>query len=220
MWNVKRISLVIIQFLKAVRQSLTIVIYLIIFFLGFTVGFFVSQTFYKQADITGWVLAITTWIILASGMFGLFYAILKDKREREQIPKLEFETISLCKSDTTYFLRVKKNEKAITACIGANGLITVEGTTVQDARAVWAHENRKYDDISIRGDLRLFRVQNKESIFFYSAASNSSEMPFLETEPKSYNEFMNKFLIVQIGSSNAPIFKHKGTIRDIISSAV
>jgi hypothetical protein len=45
-------------------------------------------------------------------------------------------------------------------------------------------------------------------------------MPFLETEPKSYNEFMNKFLIVQIGSSNAPIFKHKGTIRDIISSAV
>jgi hypothetical protein len=120
-------------------------------------------------------------------MFGLFYAILKDKREPEQIPKLESETISLCKPDGTYFLRVKKNEKAITACKGANGFITVEGTTVQDPRAVDGHMkivNR--NDISISGDPRLSRIQQNESIFF-SSASTSSENPLTETEPKPYN---------------------------------
>ena len=101
-------------------------------------------------------------------MFGLFYAILKDKLEWEQIPKLESETISLCKPDGTYFLRVKKNEKAITACCR------------------WAHENRQQDDISISGDPRLSRIQQNESIFF-SSASTSSENPLTETEPKPYN---------------------------------
>jgi hypothetical protein len=156
MWNVKGIRLIIIQFLKVTRQSLTIVIYLIVFFLGFTAGFLVFQTLYKQADVTGWIFAIITWGLSAGGMFGLFNAILKDKRERELIPKLEFETI---------------------------------------------------------------RIQQNESIFFYSTSS-SSENPLIETEPKPYNEFMNKSLIVEIGSSNAPTFEYKSTIRDIISNAV
>lgn len=152
-------------------------------------------------------------------MLGLFHAILKDKRERELIPILEFERINLRKPDTTYFLRVKKNEKAVTDCRQANGLITVEGTTIQDACAVWTHESLTHDNISIRGDLRLFRIQNNDVILFYSGSS-SREIPFSETEPKLYNEFMDKQLIVEIGSSNAPIFKYKRRIRDIISIAV
>ena len=75
MWKMKRIHLVIVQFLKVIFRSITIIIYLIVLFLSFTVGFFVSQTFYKQADITAWILASISWILSASGMLGLFNAM-------------------------------------------------------------------------------------------------------------------------------------------------
>jgi hypothetical protein len=100
-------------------------------------------------------------------MFGLFYAILKDKREREQIPKLESETISLCKPDGTYFLRVKKNEKAITACKGANGFITVEGTTVQDPRAVDGHMKIVNRMISVLVGSKIVQNSTKRVHFLF-----------------------------------------------------
>jgi hypothetical protein len=100
-------------------------------------------------------------------MFGLFYAILKDKREPEQIPKLESETISLCKPDGTYFLRVKKNEKAITACKGANGFITVEGTTVQDPRTVDGHMKIVNRMISVLVEIQDYPEFNKTSPFSF-----------------------------------------------------
>jgi hypothetical protein len=195
------------------HRRLSIVIILIAFFLGFVTGFYTLYFFQKRTDTIAIIISVITLGLSSSGFSGLFYHLIKQKHEEESALRLEFEKIN--PDNDMYYLRVKKNEKAVGEIKDAEGFITIKDTNTENILTVWTDNNEPKNSISIMADLRLFRIQDEKNIIFYSPIPKQ-ESTITELEPKSYHDYKDKEIVVKIGSSNAPTFTYNNKIRDIV----
>jgi hypothetical protein len=130
------------------HRRLSIVITLIAFFLGFATGFY-TLYFYQKLTDTNTIAIIISAITIglsSSGFSGLFYQLIKQIHEEESALRLEFEKI--IPDNGKYYLRVKKNEKAVGEVKDAEGSITVKDTNTENILTVWADNNEPKNSIS------------------------------------------------------------------------
>jgi hypothetical protein len=60
-------------------------------------------------------------------------------------------------------------------------------------------------------------IRDEKNIIFYSPIPQD-EGTIKELEPKSYNDYKDKEIVIAIGSSNAPIFTYKEKIGNIVKA--
>jgi hypothetical protein len=75
------------------QRSVWIVVFLVILGIGFAAGFYLSNYLQNQIQILVGaviVLAILTWVGSGTDIFGLLRDWLREQREEERIPVLEF----------------------------------------------------------------------------------------------------------------------------------
>jgi hypothetical protein len=195
------------------HRQILIIIILIAFFLGFTAGFLTLYFFQNQTSPIVSIISAITIFLSASGMISLFHQLIKQKHEEESALRLEFEKIN--PDNGKYCLRVKKNEKAVGEIKDAEGHITVKDTNTENILTVWADNNEPKNSISLAAELRLFMIRDEKNIVFYSPIPRD-EGTIMELEPKSYNDYKDKEIVVAIGSSNAPTFIYTNKIGDIV----
>jgi hypothetical protein len=195
--------------------SIWIIVFTVLFGIGFAAGFYMSNFFQKQIQVligAAVVLAVLTWIGSATDLLGLLRDWLREKREEEKIPTLTFDgfyktpTISFYgnteKINYTYFAIVKKNsgEGYAKDC---EGFVTVEGTAISNAPTVWEHADARRYDIGGQMGLRLFTIVENDKIIFASAFL---EQGFKANE-KSYNDFNAKEIIIEIHTTRGHVPK-------------
>jgi hypothetical protein len=206
--------------------SIWIIVFAVLFGIGFTAGFYMSNFFQKQIQVligAAVVLAILTWIGSATDLLGLLRDWLKEKREEEKTPTLLFDgfyktpTISMHtdteKINYTYFIVVKKNsgEGYVKDC---EGFITVDGTTINNAPTVWTHADARRYDIGGQMGLRLFTIDPNDKIIFASAFLEQGFKP----NGQPLNDFINKEIIIEIHAARGRVPNPKSIkIRDIIN---
>lgn len=82
---------------------------LIIFAFGFAIGFSVSQIYQNQNTAIGITTAVISSGATLLGMFSVFRQYLKDKREEEKTPTLDFTGIKK-DSSYNYYLKIEKTK--------------------------------------------------------------------------------------------------------------
>jgi len=194
------------------HRRILLVILLIVFFLGFVTGFYTFYSIQKHAEYIAFSLSIITIFFSASGMISLFHQLIKQKHDEESALRLEFEKIN--SHNGRYYLRVKKNEKAIGEIKDAKGFITVKDTNIENISTVWSDNNKPRISISVSRDLTLFKIRNEENIIFYPP--NPQDDGTTTELDKEYNDYKDREIIIAIGSSNALTFTYKSKIGNII----
>jgi hypothetical protein len=196
-------------------ERITVFLIFSTFSFGIVVGFYITNFLQNQLEVlipVSVALAFFTWLGSGADFVGILRDLYKERREKAKIPI--FEPKGFYKnSQNAYFLRIQKvkgediGDKAI-------GYYTVEGTSFQAVPTVWEFDALREIDIPSIAGLRLFRVWEKDSIFFPSAGEHKD---FAENEIQ-YNEAINKELSIEIyfryGQIKQPITKK---ISDIIN---
>jgi uncharacterized protein YneF (UPF0154 family) len=172
------------------QRTLSIFILLIMFVIGFTSGFFISQLFQIHTGLSP--LPIITWFGSGVGILGLFREWFKDRK----IPRLRYD--GEYRHGNTYFLKIKM----VTGVGMAEGCIAnldINGTEIENTASVWGHNLARPYDIGPPMGLMLFQINNEtNSISFPSAHAFEKSGCVLNTRP--YYDFMNREIIVNVYS--------------------
>jgi hypothetical protein len=190
------------------QRTLSIIILLIMFVIGFTSGFFTSQLFLIDTGLSP--LPIITWFGSGVGILGLFREWFKDRK----IPRLGYN--GEYRHGNTYFLKVKM-VSGVGMAEGCIGSLDINGTEIENTPSVWEHNLVRHYDIGPPMGLMLFQINNEtNSITFPSAHALEKSGCIMNTRP--YDDFMNREIIANVYSKTGciPSKPYIKKIRDIV----
>jgi hypothetical protein len=194
--------------LRHFRRS-TAMLIVIVSILSFILGFSVAQLLVRPIGVEI-VSPIISTIASLGGFFAVFREYFKDRRDERKTPVLKNEKIPIKKLQhfstgvqTNYFLRILKTSRQGIAN-ECHGFIDMKDyrhkITISDD-----FENSQYAKISKFEDLLLFGILQNEMRFcsnFRFAEDGSKVGTYAE---KSYNDYANEQMSVNIGAANAKV---------------
>jgi hypothetical protein len=173
---------------------------------AFILGFYVALNYINQLAVFGsWANLIPVFTPI-----GVALAILKLIVEWRREPTLEFGEITV-NNEPAYFIAVKK--KGPTIARKCEGWLKVRNDNIP---GVWALNEVRVIDIADEMPLRLFRVENENSIVLSSAHVTQGRAD----NPVPYGEYIDIEITIKIGAEYGRAPKPiRRTIREIIDSA-
>ena len=173
------------------------------------------------------VLAVLTWVGSATDLLGLLRDWVREKREEESTPVLQFDGFTKTAEPVTtgnaqsfrntYFVKVRK-EKGEGYAKDCEGFLTVAGTSFCNVPTVWAHGEARQYNIGGRMDLRLFTVERYLDRICLPAAL--LQQGHLDNPLLPYDEHVSRILIIEIHAAvGRPPTNLTKKIADIIQEA-
>ena len=177
------------------QDTKTVITIVISFVVGLGIGLAILQSIQASLESLGIVAA--TWIGSLIGVFGMFNAYFKDKREEKKTPKVAFGE-PYKRNDSSYFVDVRLigGQGHAQRCVG---YITVEFSDIDNSSTVWEHSALREYDIGTHMGLRLFRV--KDNSILFPAALGHETSGFVE-KPRSLDVYRNKTITIEASFVN------------------
>jgi hypothetical protein len=177
------------------QDTKTVIIIIISFVVGLGIGLAILQSI--QASLESLGIVVATWIGSLIGVFGMFNAYFKDKREEKKTPKLAIGE-PYRRNDGSYFVDVR--------LVGGQGHaqrsvghITVEFSDIDNSATVWEHSALREYNIGTHMGLRLFKMEDN-SILFPSALGQQIS-GFIENR-RPLDVFRNKRITIDVSFVN------------------
>lgn len=205
-------------FRKQDNKLLTFLLFVIP--LSFAGGFYFSTLLQGQnqvLSIVAIIIAFLTWLGSGADFIGLFREWMKDKEDKRNTGKLEYDAkIEITVGDTSmYYLRIR-NVTQGTTIINCKSSLYMQGYNL--IHLLWRSNNISNVNVKSRDEILLFLVkivQNEKYIIFDYSKRETKRY-------KRYFEFENKEIVIEFVCEKGflPTEYYRKTVKKIIDNAI